>query len=706
MRRIPPLLALLAATLLLMSVPFADGRPTVFYDSHSYDVMGRDLIETIRDWPASNQNKYQAALQRGETVEQAHKSMGAWPVPSDRLVDPQVEGARSPFYGVLLHETYLHGTIWLLAGLQSFLAAWVCYLLWRTLAPRAPSWSFLAVMAAAAAGTSVSFYTTFAMPDIFAGIGGAAVVLILAQGDRLKKLEIAGLWAVIAYSMAIHRSHWGAGLAVAFGGGLLLWIMGLQTQSVVRRVLVIVSAAAVAWVAGSIYETVYFNRTGSRLGHPPFIMARVLADGPGRAYLRQACAETVNGGAQPYVLCRFKNNIGNYTSRTGASLSAASNLILWSNIKTGAATASGDGRVFNAATRPQRIGLESEEMRFVLGTLKYDPAGQALASLNDWVQQLMGFEVTDPLRDPADFLRGRYWPTTVLPKLIPNFQACRPPRSCRPPFDYEILAVWQGTVLVASLLALIVRLSQKDVRLAVGRRGLKDGEEPARVAATIFLLVAVLLANAAICGILSGPFSRYQSRLVWLLPVGLGLCACALPMGFERVLPLAQRSWARLVGQWDRMRAQPVIGRFLPPLDGPFTRFCCVGLLGFVVDFSVLKAVLQVAAVAGADSETLAAKVAARLVSFSVAVVATWLANRIWTFAGRAGHSASLLAEFGAYLTVQSVGFAANLAVYTVVLAAFGGHLFPAMVAGTAAGLVINYLGAKHLVFRRRADAS
>ncbi|MEI9889420.1 MAG: hypothetical protein WDN45_01150 [Caulobacteraceae bacterium] len=28
-----------------MSVAFADGRPTVFYDSHSYDVMGRDLIE-------------------------------------------------------------------------------------------------------------------------------------------------------------------------------------------------------------------------------------------------------------------------------------------------------------------------------------------------------------------------------------------------------------------------------------------------------------------------------------------------------------------------------------------------------------------------------------------------------------------------------------------------------------------------------------
>ncbi|MEI9889418.1 MAG: hypothetical protein WDN45_01140 [Caulobacteraceae bacterium] len=69
------------------------------------------------------------------------------------------------------------------------------------------------------------------------------MVLILAQGDRLKKLEIAGLWAVIAYSMAIHKSHWGTGLIVAFGGGLLLWLMGLSTQSAVRRVVLVCSAA-------------------------------------------------------------------------------------------------------------------------------------------------------------------------------------------------------------------------------------------------------------------------------------------------------------------------------------------------------------------------------------------------------------------------------------------------------------------------------
>jgi putative flippase GtrA len=698
MRRIPPLLALLAATLLLMSVAFADGRPTVFYDSHSYDVMGRDLIETIRDWPQSNQNKYEAALKRGETVEKAHAAMGAWPAPSDRLVDPQVEGARSPFYGALLHGTYQFGTIWVLAALQSFLAAWVCYLLWRTVAPRAPSWSFLAVMAAVAAGTSVSFYTTFAMPDIFAGIGGAAVVLILAQGDRLKKLEIAGLWVVIAYSMAIHKSHWGTGLAVAFGGAILLWIMGLSTRSVVRRVLVVASAAVVAWTAGSIYESMFFNRTGSRLGHPPFLTARVLADGPGLAYLRHACAQTgQTGGAQPYVLCRFQANVAADTSfvaaaPTGWNLSTASNLILWSNLK--------NRGVFNLLDRPGRIGLEAEEMRFVIGTVKYDPVGQTLASLRDWGEQLVAFQVTDPLRNPSAYLRGRYWPTTVLPKMIPNFQACRPPGDCRPPFNSNILDVWHGTVLVASLLILVFRLSLKDMRQAVWRRGLKDGEESARVAATMLLLAAVLVVNAAICGILSGPFERYQSRLIWLLPVGLGLTACALPMGFERLAPLAQRAWDWVFGLWERVRAQPVIGRFLPPLDGHFMRFCCAGGLGFVVDFTVLKTVVHL----GLNP------IGARCISFSVAVVVTWLVNRAWTFKAHtmAGPRA-LVREFAGYLAVQSVGFAANFSVYTAMvigIPALNGRLLPPAIAGTAVGLLVNYFGAKHLVFRRRARAS
>ena len=203
MRRLPPLLALIAATLLMMAVAFADGRPAVFYDSHSYDVMGRNLIETVEQYPASIAFKMKPGVRRD-----------ALPVSSDYMTDPATMGARSPYYGALLHATWKIGSLWLLAAIQSFLAAWVVYLLWRTLAPKAPPWSYLAVVAAAVVGTSVSFFTTFAMPDVFAGIGGAAMVLILSQSDRLNRREILGLWLLSAYTMMIHKSHLGAGLVV------------------------------------------------------------------------------------------------------------------------------------------------------------------------------------------------------------------------------------------------------------------------------------------------------------------------------------------------------------------------------------------------------------------------------------------------------------------------------------------------------------
>ena len=216
----------------------------------------------------------------------------------------------------------------------------------------------------------------------------------------------------------------------------------------------------------------------------------------------------------------------------------------------------------------------------------------------------------------------------------------------------------------------------------------------------MLLLLAVLVVNAAVCGILSGPFARYQARLIWLLPIGAGLAACALPMGFERVLPLVKRAWDGLVEIWEQVRAQPVIGRFLPPLGGQFTRFCCVGLLGFLVDFGVLKTVVHLGV----------SPIGGRWVSFSVAVIATWLANRAWAFRG---HSvvgpAALAKEFARYLAVQSLGFAANFSVYALMvtgIAALNGRLLPAVLAGTAAGMVINYFGAKHLVFRRGARPS
>jgi putative flippase GtrA len=665
MSRLKPLFSLLAATLIVMAVAFVDGRPTVFYDSHSYDVMGRNLIQVVQEFPQSVRFKMKPGVTWGDE-----------PVTTDRQIDAAVEGARSAYYGVLLHGTFLIGSLWLLAALQSFLAVWVVYLLWRTLAPKAPLWSFLVLVAGVVIGSSLPFFTAFAMPDVFAGIGGGVMVLLLSQTDRLRRWELVGLWLLLVYSLAIHKSHLATAAGMTVVGLALIWLMGARQKLVLQRGALMVGAIAVAWMSGVAFGAVYKARTGLDLAHPPFMMARVMADGPGRDYLRTACAQNPDA----YAACRFSGNVTKYSTE---------NLLLWSDRpKRG---------VFNIADRPTRVRLEKEEMRFVLGTVLHDPLGQALASLKNWGEQFVSFQVDDPLRNPAAYLRGRYWPTTTLPKLIPNFDACRPPHDCSPPFNREGLAWWHGSVLVVSLLFLIWGLSRPDVLQSARRRGLKTGEEPARVLTVVLLVLGVVIVNAAVCGILSGPFARYQSRLAWLLPVAAGLTLCAMPVSLAK----AAQAWRALFGLamvvWDWFRRFPVVGRFLPPLDGHFFRFCVVGALGFVVDATVLKLGIHF----GLGS------IAARAVSFPVAVAATWLTNRTWTFQGKAPQSR--LKEASTYVLVQLVGGAANFAVYIGLVtgvAALQGRVIVALAAGAAAGLSINYLGSKHIVFRGKAPAA
>jgi putative flippase GtrA len=159
---------------------------------------------------------------------------------------------------------------------------------------------------------------------------------------------------------------------------------------------------------------------------------------------------------------------------------------------------------------------------------------------------------------------------------------------------------------------------------------------------------------------------------------------------------LAARAFAWANSVWDKMRLQPVIGRFLPPLNGHLMRFGLVGGLGFVVDGAVLEAMIFL----GMNP------IAGRAVSFPVAVFATWLANRNLTFPDRVEQSR--VREASTYVAVQLVGGAANFAVYSALVHSVqvcSDWPILALAFGAAAGLTINYLGSKHIVFRRGATA-
>jgi len=122
-----------------------------------------------------------------------------------------------------------------------------------------------------------------------------------------------------------------------------------------------------------------------------------------------------------------------------------------------------------------------------------------------------------------------------------------------------------------------------------------------------------------------------------------------------------------------------------------FLRFAGVGGAGFLVDGGLLWVLLS----AGVDPFL------GRAVSFPVAVLVTWLLNRIWTFssASRLGLGRQLYR----YLAVQIAGALVNYAIYALVLIFIvqtpTNALFALMI-GAIFGLVINFTGAKMIVFQ------
>ena len=128
---------------------------------------------------------------------------------------------------------------------------------------------------------------------------------------------------------------------------------------------------------------------------------------------------------------------------------------------------------------------------------------------------------------------------------------------------------------------------------------------------------------------------------------------------------------------------------------GQIVRFGVVGAIGFCVDETILQVLIRIG---GLDP------VAARFGSFGCAVVVTFELNRRWAFATAAPEPR--LRRFVRYIGVQGIGFACNLAIYTgcyLLLPVPFNDPSLALVIASAVALVVNFFGARLVVFRQRA---
>ena len=164
----------------------------------------------------------------------------------------------------------------------------------------------------------------------------------------------------------------------------------------------------------------------------------------------------------------------------------------------------------------------------MFGTLAHYPVEQARASLSNAFKQLKQFNITQDFNESLlGLLRltaTRHSDRTMrVLEIVPNIKVCLPQgRACDYGRFLSVLSRVQFAAVVAALVFLAVRAFRWVLR---GRQARQAADGNDRLTLFGLLLVAGVLINAAVCGALAGPYWRYQTRLIWLVPMAAILLA-------------------------------------------------------------------------------------------------------------------------------------------------------------------------------------
>ncbi len=495
------LVILLGSAMLLWSA-VVNGRPPVFADTALYYSQAEYLAGALGLVSPADRR-----VPPGDPTDLPHR-------PGAANVSITIDRARSPVYGAFLYGFERLGGLWLVAAAQAGMVALSLHLLFRAAAPGLGDRWFLLWLGLISAATSAPFFTSYIMPDVFGGIAGAAALLILVYWDRLSRSDRLAAFMLLVFAVAVHRANLPVVLSVTLASAPVLAWIGVRRGEILARLAAAAGATGMAMIVVGLAFVPIARRAGGPIHDPPFLMSRVLADGPGWRYLQFACAH-----GQDLALCRFRR-----------LPQEDSDTLLWSNRPV-------DG-LFGVADYRMRLRLEAEERRFVCPALAFDPLGQLRASTRNVLQQLSMVQVQSPLADPVRYVDDGYWRRTSLMRIIPGARTCMVAGRCASKTPDRFLAALRETALLSSLVALAAEfaLIARARAFRVGRRsGARHGDDQSRSATLIILIAVLVLANAVICGALSAPVPRYQARLIWLAPalamlIGATLVRCKPPI--------------------------------------------------------------------------------------------------------------------------------------------------------------------------------
>ena len=380
-------------------------------------------------------------------------------------------GFRSLIYSLGILPLHWQVTPWPIVALNALLTSYVLWLLVRVLFSERRLFHFLSIVLVLSLFTGLGWLVGWIMPDLFGALLYLSVFVLVFASETLGVSERVAIALIAWWGIVSHATH----LALTLGLlPLLILVLVLQGRSLreslraIRPVAAILVLAVVAQVALNAYLDQGATLNGNR---PPYLLARVIADGPGRWYLQKHC------GDSPLASCVELKNTSDDADE-----------FLW-----------GEHGWANASPA-ERKDLRREELTVVLGTLREYPRAELRIGASHFWEQLMSYGVYS--------YDANAWILESIDGAMPG-QAAKYLRSrqAQGKLDEEFFSSVQDWAMIVSLCLI-------GLWAVFGRRLWSR-----RLAGLSVIVVYVVLVNAAITGNISNVEDRYQARVIWLVPL-------------------------------------------------------------------------------------------------------------------------------------------------------------------------------------------
>lgn len=377
-------------------------------------------------------------------------------------------GVRSLLYSLVILPFHRNLSPWPVAFLQCLLAAWVLWLLAKVMLRHGAAWKYLGLICFLTLFSSLGWYAGFIMPDVLGPLVYLSFFLLVFDEGRLTIAERCSLYPIACWGITAHATHFL--LAALLLPLLACWSLGNR-----RRLFGLMQAGALLALAAAAQMALH----GYLYGHPslngerpPYLLARVIADGPGKLYLERNCAQ------QPWAVCTRLESLNDDPDE-----------FLW-----------GADGAYNNATEEVQERIRAEEMPLLKAIVRAYPRQQAARSAANFRDQLLAFGLYG--FDASPWMEEQF-----ASILIPARAAYRHSRQAHGSLPQEALTSIQWWTIVLSLAMVAALGALFRLRLAPSLWAL---------AATVCLMI---LGNAALTGVLSVVDDRYGCRVIWLIPL-------------------------------------------------------------------------------------------------------------------------------------------------------------------------------------------